>query len=670
MIPMKSFIAILFLVILALPSFSQRVIQPSDVYRLKSVSDPQISPDGKWIAYTVSSPDSAKDKYDSDIWMISWDGKETIQLTSSPESESAPRWSPDGKYLTFLSSRYESKASQIWKMDRRGGEALKLTTLKVGIDEYEWSPDSKKIALIIKDQEPADEAEKKKTKKPIVMDRHHFKADGQGYLERKRNHIYVYDVATEKLDTITTGDFDNSDPVWSPDSKQLAYVSNRTKDPDRNGNTDIWIVDARQGAKALQLTKWEDSDTSPAWSPDGKSIAYLKSRTPEYDIYDQAQIAIVPVAGGNPKIISAKVDRDVSSPIWSLDGKSIYTTIDDDRRSYVASFDLSSNEMKKLTSGDRVFGSLRRGPNNKWASMSGDPYTPNEVYAIEGTAVTRLTHVHDEFLKPLALATVEGFNSTSKDGTVVGSLLYTPAGTLKNKKLPLILWIHGGPTSQDDFSFDLASQLHAANGYAVANVNYRGSSGRGMDYSRAIYADWGNKEVMDLIGAVDYLIKEGKVDANQMGVGGWSYGGILTDYITASDTRFKVAASGAGSALWFSLYGSDQYTTQYEAELGVPWKNADKWMKLSYPFFNIEKMKTPTLFMVGEKDFNVPPVGGEQMYQALKTLGVPTEFVVYPNQFHGIRTPSYQVDRYVRYKDWFGKYLDSPKMSGSIEPKK
>ncbi|MEQ8426188.1 MAG: prolyl oligopeptidase family serine peptidase, partial [Cyclobacteriaceae bacterium] len=319
---------------------------------------------------------------------------------------------------------------------------------------------------------------------------------------------------------------------------------------------------------------------------------------------------------------------------------------------------------------DRVFRSLMRGPENKWVAMGGDALTPFEVYGIDGANFTRITHVHDEFLKPLTLATVEAFNSKSKDGTDVGSLLLWPAGASKNKKLPLILWIHGGPTGQDDFSFDITSQLHAANGYAVANVNYRGSNGRGMDYSRAIYADWGNKEVVDLLGAVDHLIKEGKVDPNKLGVGGWSYGGILTDYITAADTRFKAAASGAGSALWFSLYGTDQYTTQYEQELGVPWKNADKWMELSSPFFNIEKVKTPTLYMVGEKDFNVPPLGSEQMYQALKSLGVPTEFVVYPNQFHGFRTPSYLIDRFQRYNDWFGKYLNTPKMSGTIDTKK
>ncbi len=667
---MKSFALTAIAIVLHLLSFAQRPIQPSDVYRLKSVSDPQLSPDGKWVAYVVSTPDSAKDKYDSDVWMTSWDGRESIRLTASPDSETSPRWSPDGKYITFLSSRYDAKSAQIWKMDRKGGEATQLTKLKVGIEDYEWSHDSKKIVLVIKDQEPIEDEDKKKTKKPIAIDRYHFKADGQGYLERKRNHLYVYDLATEKMDTITRGDFDNSSPAWSPDSKQLAFVSNRTSDADRNGNTDIWVVEAKQGAKEKRLTDWQDADTSPSWSPDGKSIAYLKSRTPEFDIYDQPQIAVVPAAGGTPKIISAKIDRDLNGPLWSWDGKSILTTMDDDRRTHVVSFDVASAEMKKITVGDRVFGSLGRGPNNKWVAMGGDAMTPFEVYGIEGTVVNRLTHVHDEFLKPVALASVEAFNSKSKDGTDVGSLLLWPAGVPKNKKLPLILWIHGGPTGQDDFSFDLISQLHAANGYAVANVNYRGSNGRGMDYSRAIYADWGNKEVVDLLGAVDHLIKEGKADPDHLGVGGWSYGGILTDYITAADTRFKAAASGAGSALWFSLYGTDQYTKQYELELGVPWKTSDKWMELSSPFFNIEKVKTPTLYMVGEKDFNVPPLGSEQMYQALKSLGVPTEFVVYPGQYHGIRTPSYQVDRYTRYRDWFGKYLGSPKMSGAIDNKK
>ena len=660
------FVLLLFVVLI---SPAQRPINPSDIYRLKSISDPQVSPDGKWVAYVLSTPDSAKDKSDSDIWMISWDGTESVKLTTSKEGESRPRWSPDGKYLTFLSSRYETKSSQIWKMDRRGGEAEKLTELKYSIAEYAWSPDAKKIALVIQDQESSDEIEKKKSTKPIMIDRYHFKSDGGGYLERKRNHLYVFDLETKKLDTLTKGDFDEANPIWSPDSKKLVFVSNRSIDPDRNGNTDLWVMEAKKGAALKQLTTWQDSDSNAAWSPDGKFIAYLKSQTPEYDIYDQPQVALIAAEGGTPKILNPTLDRDVSAPRWSADSKSIYTVVEDDRRAHVTSFDIAGN-MKKITSGDRIYGSLQPASNNNWVALSTDPTTPNEIYAIENGVPRRLTHIHNDFLKPLTLASVEGFSSKSKDGTSVNSLLFWPVNQPKDKKLPLILWIHGGPTSQDDFGFDFIPQIFAANGYAVATVNYRGSNGRGLAYSRSIFADWGNNEVKDLIGAVDYLIATGKVDADKLGIGGWSYGGILTDYVTATDSRFKAAASGAGSALQLSLYGSDQYIAQYENELGVPWKNMDKWMKVSYPFLNVEKIKAPTLYMVGEKDFNVPAAGSEQMYQALKSLGVPTQFVVYPGQHHGISVPSYQKDRVTRYLDWYSKYLNVEKMKEKLPAKK
>lgn len=662
----------IFWTLLSLIVFSvsaQRPITPSDIYRLKSVSDPQLSPDGKWVAYVLSTPDSAKDKSDADIWMVTWDGGEAVRLTASPEAETKPRWSPDGRYLTFLSSRYETKSSQIWKMDRRGGEAVKLTELKYSISDYAWSPDAKKIVLVIQDQEASEETEKKKSAKPIVIDRYHFKSDGDGYLERKRDHLYVFDVETKELDTLTRGDFDEDAPVWSPDSKQLAFVSNRTEDPDRNGNRDIWIMEAKKGAAMRQLTKWKGSDSAPAWSPDGKFIAYLKSQFEAFDSYDQDQIAIISASGGEPRVLNPKLDRDVTAPRWAKDSQSVYTVVDDDRRSHVTSFDLAGNK-KVITSGDRVFYSLQAGPGNQWVALSGDPKTPFEVFAIDNGNARRLTHVHDEFLKPLALATVEGFSSTSKDGTLVNSLLFWPAGKPRTEKLATILWIHGGPTAQDDFSFDLIPQLLSARGYAVATVNYRGSSGRGLAYCRAISGDWGNLEVVDLLGAVDHLLKTGVADPNRLGVGGWSYGGILTDYITATDPRFKAAASGAGSALQLTMYGIDQYTLQYENELGVPWKNLDKWMKVSYPFLNVEKIKTPTLYMVGEKDFNVPAAGSEQMYQALKSLGVPTQFVVYPGQHHGLAVPSYQKDRYTRYLEWYGKYLSDDKMKETLPPKK
>ncbi len=223
--------------------------------------------------------------------------------------------------------------------------------------------------------------------------------------------------------------------------------------------------------------------------------------------------------------------------------------------------------------------------------------------------------------------------------------------------MPLVLFIHGGPVAQDNYGFDQSRQILAAAGYAVVAVNYRGSSGRGQDFCKAIYADWGNKEVKDIIGAANHLIKNGVADENRMAIAGWSYGGILSNYTIATDKRFKAAVSGAGSSLQFSIYGTDQYIKQYNEEIGTPWKNFEKWKQLSYPFFKVDQIKTPTLFMASQNDFNVPVAGAEQMYQAFKTAGIPTELVIYPNQNHGLSVPSYIVHRYQKHLDWFRKYL-------------
>ncbi|MBA3886508.1 MAG: S9 family peptidase, partial [Acidobacteria bacterium] len=217
--------------------------------------------------------------------------------------------------------------------------------------------------------------------------------------------------------------------------------------------------------------------------------------------------------------------------------------------------------------------------------------------------------------------------------------------------------IHGGPNGQDAHSFNFERELFAARGYAVLAVNYRGSNGRGSAFQKAIYGDWGNLEVVDLLGAVDEVVRMGVADPARLGIGGWSYGSILTNYTIATDTRFKAATSGAGSSNQITMFGTDQYITQYEAEIGSPWKAQERWIRISYPFFHADRITTPTLFMGGEKDFNVPITGSEQMYQALRSLDVDTQLVVYPNQFHGITIPSYRTDLYERYLAWYDKYL-------------
>lgn len=639
---------------------AKRPINPSDVARLQTISDPQVSPDGNWVAFVQSSVDVSKDKRNADLWMISWDGKESVQLTNSPDGESTPRWSPDGRYLSFTSSRNGSSGSQLWLLDRRGGEGKKLTDLKGELEEYEWAPDGKRIVLVIRDKDYSDSA-KTKIRTPYVMDRYQFKQDIQGYLDRRAAHLFLFDVEKKTLDTLTKGIYDESSPVWSPDGKQLAFVSNRTADPDKNENADIYVIAAQKGAAMRQLTTWAGRDGSPVWSPDGMQIAYTRSTaSTSFIMYDQAVLAVVPVQGGEPRLLSLALDRPVRNPRWSADGKTIQVLVDDDRRTYVGAYALADGKLSVVAGGDRAFSDLERHPKGYWATLMSEPQLPTEIYAVEGTTVRRLTKVQDEFVAPLALATVEGYTSRSKDGTQVSNLLFKPANAVAGQKLPAIFFIHGGPVGQDSYGFDLSRQILASGGYAVVGVNYRGSSGRGLEFCKAIYADWGNKEVSDILGAADQLVQKGIADPDRLGIGGWSYGGILTNYTIATDPRFKAAASGAGSSLQLTMYGIDQYVNQYENELGAPWKNLDKWLKLSYPFLKADKIKTPTMFMASEKDFNVPVAGSEQMYQALKSLGVPAQLIIYPNSFHGITTPSYQKDRFVRYLDWFDKYLKAP----------
>ena len=657
---MRKLTACLFFVVaLYQCSFSQiitkRKLSPADVYRLQTIGDPQVSPEGNWIAYTLTSIDSTLNKRNTDIWMISWDGKQSVQLTNSTDGESQPKWSPDGKYLSFVAARQGATESQIWLMNRLGGEGKQLTNLKAGLTDYAWSPDGKKILLAIKTQ--IDSA-KPKIPKPLVITRYQFKRDIEGYITQKQPiHLYLFDVATKKIDTLTEGIYDETNAVFSPDGKQIAFVSNRTEDPDRNINSDIFIMDAQPKSVIKKITNWKGADNSPVWSPDSKQLAYLSSASETYTAYSQSYLAIVDVNGGEPKLLSKTLDRPVSNIKFSKDGNNIAVLVTDDREKYVAQFNIKSGGLTKIAGGQKTFNALQAHSINNWLVMMSEPQLPNELYAVENGNLRRLTKHQDEFVAPLELATVEGFTSKAIDGNIVSSILLKPANTSATEKLPTIFYIHGGPTAQDEYGFDLSRQMLAAGGYAVVGVNYRGSNGRGWEYSKTISADWGNKEVKDIKSAVDYVIEKGIANPDKLGICGWSYGGILTDYMIASDTRFKAASSGAGVAMVSSLYGVDQYIMQYDNELGVPWKNIDKYLAMSYPFLKADKIKTPTQFMVGENDFNVPSPGSEQMYQALKSLGTPTELIIYPGQFHGLTVPSYLKDRFERYLNWFNKYL-------------
>ena len=643
-------------------SATKRPLRASDIYQLRGVSDPQISPDGAWVAYSVTAVDSAKDKSDTDIWMTSWDGTQTIRVTSSPESEGTPRWSPDGRYLAFVSGRQEGKGGQVWLLDRRGGEAQRLTMIKGGIAEFAWSPDSKRLALALDEETDSiarkDTAEKK-TPKPIVIDRYNFKRDIAGYLGSTRTHLALFDVATKKLDSLTSEFYNDESPSWSPDGQRIAFIRNAPPEPDKPRDAHVFVIDARRGAVAKQLTDGNDGGR-PVWSPDGKWIAFTRGDEEKYSAYNLSKLAVVPSDGGPARVVTASLDRPVSGLRFTSDGSAVTLLINDDRQDQLARVKLSDGTVERVIDGKRSVSGFTTLGDGRMAVLLSTPDRAPEVFALDAagaSSLRRLSHQNDSLFAKLQLSTVEDFTSKSKDGTEVHSLLFKPVDSVKGKRLPLLLYIHGGPNSQDSYRFDFDRQFFAANGYAVLGVNYRGSAGRGSAYQKAIFADWGNKEVVDLIGAVDEAVRAGIADPDKLGIGGWSYGGILTDYTIATTTRFKAAVSGAGSANQLSMYGTDQYITQYNMELGTPWTSPEKWMKVSYPFFHADRIKTPTLFMGGQSDFNVPIIGGEQMYQALRTLGVETKLVIYPSQFHGITIPSYRIDRLGRYLDWYDRHI-------------
>jgi len=363
----------------------KRAPLPADVYRLQDVNGIQVSPDGKWIAYTVSTVDTNKDNRNEDIWMISWDGKENLQLTGSEEDESMPRWSPDGKYISFLSSRAASSdddndAAQIWLLDRRGGEGKKISAVKGEIQNYAWSPDGKKILLQMKDEDFF-RYSKSKIHEPFVMDRFHFKQDYIGYLDHRAVHLYLLDASTGNIDTLTKGNYDEVNAAWSPDGKMIAFASNRSAEPDKNEDKNIYVMNAAPGASMKALTSWKGDDDNPQWSPDGNFIAYTQSSSDEaFTMYGEDLLAVISKDGGEPKLLSKAIDRPVINPQWSKDGKSIAVLMENDRQVNIVSFDAATGATKNIASGDKVFYELQLNPaTGNWATLMGNAHLPFEV---------------------------------------------------------------------------------------------------------------------------------------------------------------------------------------------------------------------------------------------------------------------------------------------------
>ncbi|HTQ61922.1 MAG TPA: S9 family peptidase [Candidatus Solibacter sp.] len=650
------------------PSTALRKITIDDYFRIHDVGQPELSPDGQWIAYSVRTKMLKENKNETRIWMVSTHGGDPLPMTAEAVSSGHPRWSPDNKYLAFTSSRDGGK-SQVWVLNRLGGEAVVLTDIKQGVGDFEWSPDSTRLVLAIQDPKPEDlegdkdkekPAAKPKVQAPFVIDRLQFKRDTIGYLDRRRTHLYVFDVAKKTSTQITSGDFDDSQPAWSPDGKLLAFTSNRSvPDPDATRDANIWVVAADntdKGAHLTQITTNPAPDDQPVWSPDGKWIAYVTELDPHLFYYSTQHLAIIPAAGGEAKVLTLSFDRSIRRPRFSADGNSIYFIAEDDGTQNLCRIAATGGEITRPIGGRLNVSNFSIGKDDEIAAQIGTLDRPDEIFLHKGNELTRLTMTNDALISQLRLAKVEYVHFKSKDGTSIAGYLYEPVGYDAAKRVPALLRPHGGPVGQYSASFDHLAQLLAANGYAVLLPNPRGSSGYGQKFCAAIYADWGNKDYQDDVAMADYAVEQGIADPDKLGVGGWSYGGISTDFIIAQTTRFKAAISGAGVALLTSFYGHDHYQREYEIELGYPWGHQALWDKIS-PFWRVKNITTPTLFMGGDLDSNVPVLGGEQMYEAMKALGRTTELVVYPGEYHGFTVPSHIKDRLERYLAWYAHYV-------------
>ena len=659
---------------------SRRPLQPDDIFSLKNVSDPRISPDGAWVAYTVTSLDKKEDNSDTDIYMVAASGGAPVRLTSSKKPENGPRWSPDGRYLAFLSAR-DGKKPQVFLLDRRGGDAQPLTDYKTGASAIAWSPDSTKLALLVPEPDPNDPEgveEKDKKPKPHVITRLQFMRDGEGYLNDVKRHIHVFDIATKKDVQITSDRYDDGAPAWSPDGSLIAFSANRTDNPDANDNSDIYVIEPREGAKPRALTTATNSDSSPVFSPDGKSIAYLNGGDSKDIWYGTNNVALVPVAGGPSKILTTGLDRNVSRPQFAPDGSGVLFLLEDGGNAHLARVPIAGGAVSRILArrarprrlrcreerrhrDPRYAGAAagrdlspegrggRSGRGRRRARLRGaaaadarQRRVPREGVARHGRALQgEERRRHDDRRLSHSSSLRRGSGQAQRTCRQAAD---DPAHPRRSR------W------RSTSTGFNLEWQMLAAKGFAVVAANPRGSSGYGREFSRAIWADWGNKDYDDVMAAVDTAIAMGVADPDRLGVGGWSYGGILTDHVISKTTRFKAAISGASEFNYLANYGNDHYQRQWEAELGLPWQNTDLWIKLS-PFYRLDKIVTPTLVLGGDADLNVPILGGQQLYQGLRRLGRETELVVYPGETHSIRRPSFQQDRFERYIAWYSKYL-------------
>lgn len=690
---------------------SRRAMAPADILRIANVSDAQISPNGDWVVYTVSTIEG--DQSVSTLWLVrlgervfnvpptsrqpetrrNWDLIRTAGRTLLPPGWNGanPRWSPDGKSIAFLATHDGQRGIWVTAPERRIPRlvaAVRDTNFFITYagESFAWSPDSRMLAYISASEEPDRDSLDGSSRgdDPRVIDRIQYKSR-TSFSDRLRTHVWLTDVDAPQSRQLTSGPFYDHALSFSPGGDEIAFLSNHESDPDANNNSDIFATNLQ--GEVRQITSTPGCEYEPAWSPDGKWIAYTATKrdvTTIDSVAEDTHIWITDAAGSNRRELATQQDRRARSPRWSRDGKTVFFLagnrglvrihsigVSCSGANCLGTFPATPEPLIKDERGDYVrpgfpnvfqIGnfSVTAAGNPVFAFTATDPTHPAEVWAgfpSRNETVVRLSG-HNDAAASFELVETESMDFRSLDGTTVQGWLMKPVGWREDRKYPLILSIHGGPHGMYGYAFNPTFQVYAARGYAVLYLNPRGSTGYGQKFSDGTINEWGGGDYRDLMAGVDEALRRYTwIDAGRMGVTGGSYGGFMTNWIITQTPRFKAAVSAASVTNLVSFYSTSLYQDLIHAEFGgFPWDNYDllwQWSPLRY----VKQAQTPTLFIHGEQDNDVPITQAEEMYMALRRRGVETVLVRYPREGHGLREPKHRVDSLERTLAWFDRFL-------------
>ena len=681
---LRLFGAFLIFLILAMPLAARqgegkRGITPEDYYAFEFASDPRLSPDGKLVAYVVTTVDQKQNRRHSSVWMASVDGRRTPwPFTTSAQSSSTPRWSPDGQWLAFVSTRPTADATsrpagegaasndaraQVYVLAMSGGEARRVTNFKNGVSSFQWSPDGTRLACVSRSG-PSDSRAANKEHSDV---RHYktisYKFNDTGWFDDRRSHIWVVDVKSTDARGITSGDdWNDNDPQWSPDGTKIAFVSNRTgKEFEDNHDTDVWVV-AATGGTPLKISDHPESDNSPRWSPDGKTIAFVGRVREE----QHPKIWLAPATGGTASRLAAEgLDMIPSDLDWAEQGRALYFTAGVKGETHLFRVDLTSRQVSQVTKGARaVRGVDFNDQAQKMVYTANDFKHLDDVYvaALSGQGEQQLTHLNETLWRGLALADVERVPYKAADGWEIDGFFVKPIGWQAGKQYPMILSIHGGPAGMYGVDWFHEFQVYAARGWAVFFVNPRGSTGYGEKFENGIIGEWGGKDYTDIMSGVDMILARYPwIDRDRLGVTGGSYGGYMTNWIVGHTDRFKAAVTLRSVVNFISDEGTRDGAYGHKRDFsGFMFDKFETYWDRS-PLKYAKNVKTPTLILHSDNDYRVPLEQGEQWFRALKHYGVTTELVIFPRENHNLtRTgePKHLVESLNWQLYWFDRFIN------------